>query len=198
MAKSAVNQPDIPVRVRMAPSPTGPLHVGGARTALFNWLFARKHGGTFVLRIEDTDKERSEKKYEHEILEGFSWLGLDWDEGPLANGNRLPGMDMKGDVGPYRQSERTEIYKKYLEQLLDKGDAYYCYCTKDELEAQRAAALSQGAAAEIQRPLPEPENAAAGPNAGSDPIQSARDESGVQRHCPRESCRLTRRFSATS
>ena len=142
MAETMAN----PVRVRMAPSPTGPLHVGGARTALFNWLFARKHGGAFILRIEDTDKERSEKKYEHEILEGFSWLGLDWDEGPLANGNRLPGMDTKGEYGPYRQSERTEIYKKYLEQLFQTGDVYYCYCTKDELEAQRAAALAQGQA----------------------------------------------------
>ncbi len=130
----------------MAPSPTGPFHVGGARSALFNWLFARKHGGTFVLRIEDTDKERSDKKFEHDIVEGLAWLGLDWDEGLLPNGNRLPGMDTKGDFGPYRQSERTEIYEKYLQQLFDKGDVYYCYCTKDELEAQRSAALSHGAA----------------------------------------------------
>ena len=132
------------VRVRMAPSPTGPLHVGGARTTLFNWLFARKHGGAFVLRIEDTDKERSEKKYETEILEGLAWLGLDWDEGPLADGGRLPVVDEKGEYGPYRQSARTEIYKKYLEQLLEKGDAYYCYCTKEELEAQRQALVAQG------------------------------------------------------
>ncbi len=132
------------VRVRMAPSPTGPLHVGGARTTLFNWLFARKHGGTFVLRIEDTDKERSEKKYEAEVLEGLQWLGLTWDEGPLADGGRLPGMDERGTYGPYRQSARTEIYKKYLQQLLTKGDAYYCYCTKEELEAQREALTSQG------------------------------------------------------
>ncbi len=132
------------VRVRMAPSPTGPLHVGTARTALFNWLFARKHGGVFVLRVEDTDKDRSEKKYEDEILEGLSWLGLDWDEGPLADGGRLPVADEKGPYGPYRQSERTAIYKKYLQELLDKGEAYYCYCTKEELGAQREAMLAQG------------------------------------------------------
>jgi nondiscriminating glutamyl-tRNA synthetase len=138
--------PQAAIRVRMAPSPTGPLHIGGARTALFNWLFARKYGGTFVLRIEDTDKDRSEKKYEAEIFEGFKWLGLDWDEGPLANGNRLAGMDEKGSYGPYRQSERTTIHKKYLEQLLEKGEAYYCYCTKEDLEAQRDAAASQGLA----------------------------------------------------
>src|SRR6185312_15057993 len=111
---------DLPVRVRMAPSPTGPLHVGTARTALFNWLFARKHGGAFVLRIEDTDKERSEKKYETELFDGFAWLGLDWDEGPTftPGGNQLDLTSYKGAHGPYRQSERTAIYRKYLEQLL--------------------------------------------------------------------------------
>src|SRR5579871_4867397 len=114
-----------PVRVRMAPSPTGPWHIGSARTALFNWLFARQNGGVFVLRIEDTDKERSEKKYEEQIFAGFKWLGIDFDEGPLA----LAGS--QGSYGPYRQSERTAIYKKYLEELLAKGHAYYCYCTKE-------------------------------------------------------------------
>lgn len=122
----------------MAPSPTGPLHVGTARTALFNWLFARNQGGAFILRIEDTDKERSEKKYEDEILAGLAWLGIDWDEGPL------PMLGSQGAHGPYRQSERTDIYKKYLKQLLDKGEAYYCYCTKEELDAQRDAMSSQG------------------------------------------------------
>ncbi len=117
----------------MAPSPTGPLHIGTARTALCNWLFAKHAGGTYVLRIEDTDKERSEKKYETELLEGFSWLGIDWDEGPG-----------KGAYGPYRQSERTAIYRKYLEQLLASGAAYYCYCTKDDLETQRQGMLAQG------------------------------------------------------
>ncbi len=138
---------DVPgnaVRVRFAPSPTGPLHVGGVRTALFNWLFARRYGGTFILRIEDTDKTRSEARHEQDIFDGLSWLGLDWDEGPLTNGNRLPVASDKGAYGPYRQSERTALYRKYLEALMAKGDAYYCYCTKDELEAQREAAASQG------------------------------------------------------
>lgn len=112
----------------MAPSPTGPLHIGSAHTALFNWLFARKHGGVFLLRIEDTDKERSKKEFETEILDGFSWLGIDWD----------------GEVT--RQSERTPIYRKYLEKLLASGEAYYCYCTKEDLEAQRQAMLASGMA----------------------------------------------------
>ncbi len=127
----------------MAPSPTGPLHIGTARTALFNWLFARQNKGVFVLRIEDTDKERSEKKFEKEILEGLAWLGIDWDEGPLPNGGRIVA-DEQGAYGPYRQSARTAIYAKYLEELLRKGEAYYCYCTKEELEAQRSAMTSQG------------------------------------------------------
>ncbi len=127
------------VRVRIAPSPTGPLHVGTARTALFNWLFARQHGGTFVLRIEDTDRERSKKEYEDAIFEGLSWLGLDWDEGPSPDG----GPD-RGSHGPYRQTERTAIYRRYLEDLLERGEAYYCYCTKEDLEAQRQAMLDAG------------------------------------------------------
>jgi nondiscriminating glutamyl-tRNA synthetase len=136
-----------PIRVRIAPSPTGPLHFGTARTALFNWLFARKHKGTFVVRIEDTDKERSEKKYEDEILDGFSWLGLDWDEGPVftaAEKALLMGEHSRGKFGPYRQSERTPIYKKYLEQLMAEGHAYYCYCAKEDLEAQRQGMLAAG------------------------------------------------------
>ncbi len=114
------------VRVRFAPSPTGPLHIGSARTALFNWLFARRRGGVFILRIEDTDAARSKEEFEKDIIDGLSWLGLGWDE------------------GPFRQSERGAHYRKYLEELLAKGDAYYCYCTKEELEAQREALLSQG------------------------------------------------------
>ena len=129
-----------PVRVRIAPSPTGPLHFGTARTALFNVLFARKNKGVFIIRIEDTDKERSEKRYEQEILEGLAWLGLTADEGPT-----FEGAD-HGSYGPYRQSERTELYKKFLKQLLDGGHAYYCYCTKEDLEAQRQAMLSAGLA----------------------------------------------------
>lgn len=101
-------------RVRFAPSPTGSLHIGGAHTALFNWLYARHTGGTFVLRIEDTDKERSTAEYEQSIMDGMSWLGLDWNEGP----------DKPGKYGPYRQSERMELYTKYAEQLLEAGLAY--------------------------------------------------------------------------
>ena len=101
-------------RVRFAPSPTGSLHIGGAHTALFNWLYARRNGGSFILRIEDTDMERSTKEYEQSILDGMRWMGLDWDEGP----------DKGGDFGPYRQSERMDLYKKYAQQLLDEGKAY--------------------------------------------------------------------------
>lgn len=134
------------IRVRLAPSPTGPLHVGTARTALFNWLFARQNGGAFILRIEDTDRGRSEKKYELDIMEGLTWLGLEWDEGPayIATSRQQPATSHKSKFGPYRQSERTEIYKKYLNRLLEEGRAYYCYCTKEELEAERQAMASQG------------------------------------------------------
>ena len=103
-------------RVRMAPSPTGLFHIGNARTALFNFLFARKTGGKFILRIEDTDKLRSKKVYEDNILNGLRWLGLDWDEGPEK--------EEDGDFGPYRQSQRLDIYAKYLQQLLDEDKAY--------------------------------------------------------------------------
>lgn len=121
-------------RVRLAPSPTGWFHVGTARTALFNFLFARKTGGKFILRIEDTDKLRSKKVYEDNILNGLRWLGLDWDEGP----------EKEGDFGPYRQSQRLDIYAKYLQQLLDEGKAYYCFCTQEELEAQKQDMVSRG------------------------------------------------------
>jgi glutamyl-tRNA synthetase len=99
------------VRVRFAPSPTGYLHIGGARTALFNWLFARHHGGKFILRIEDTDRTRNTEEAAAAIYEGLRWLGLDWDEGPHAG----------GDLGPYLQSERTEIYERYLKKLQEGG-----------------------------------------------------------------------------
>jgi nondiscriminating glutamyl-tRNA synthetase len=122
------------VRVRFAPSPTGLLHIGGARTALFNYLFAKKYEGVFILRIEDTDKERSKPEFEKDILESLKWLGIEWDEGP----------DVGGDYGPYRQSERGEIYKKYLEKLLAKGKAYYCFCSEEDLEAMRQYQLSIG------------------------------------------------------
>lgn len=123
-----------PVRVRFAPSPTGSLHIGGARTALFNWLFARRHNGTFILRIEDTDQERSTAASAAGIVEGFRWLGIDWDEGP----------EVGGPNGPYFQSERRHIYPQYVQQLLDSGAAYYCYCTPAELEARREEARRAG------------------------------------------------------
>ena len=122
------------VRVRFAPSPTGPLHIGGARSALFNWLFARRYGGTFIVRIEDTDLERSSPKAEENILEALRWLGLDWDE----------GVDVGGPYGPYRQTDRLEIYRRYANLLVEKGCAYPCYCTEDELAAQREELLRSG------------------------------------------------------
>jgi glutamyl-tRNA synthetase len=122
------------VRTRFAPSPTGFLHVGGARTALFNWLYARHYGGVFVLRIEDTDLERSTEESVTAILEGLEWLGLTWDEGPGCG----------GDYGPYFQSERLDIYKYYVQRLLDEDKAYLCYCTPEELKARREEALAQG------------------------------------------------------
>src|SRR3989344_3662564 len=137
-----------PIRVRIAPSPTGFLHIGTARTALFNWLFAKKYGGAFVLRIEDTDLERSDSKYETDIIESLKWLGLEWDEGPLDADQRGLNADSRGkftgEFGPYRQSERLEIYEKYIKKLLDEKLAYYCYCDKEELEAERQALLAQG------------------------------------------------------
>lgn len=121
-------------RVRFAPSPTGQLHIGSARTAFFNFLFTRKAGGKFILRIEDTDRERSKKEYEDNILEGLKWLGIEWDEGP----------DIGGSLGPYRQSERLEIYEKYLRQLLKKGEAYYCFCSPEEIDAQKEEMIALG------------------------------------------------------
>lgn len=120
------------IRVRFAPSPTGLLHVGNARTALFNWLFARSKGGTFVLRIEDTDLERSKSAYEKQLLQDIVWLGLNWDEGPNEN---APGET--GEFGPYRQSKRFEVYASHTAQLLAESKAYRCFCTPEELEAER-------------------------------------------------------------
>src|SRR5690348_7977682 len=122
------------VRVRFAPSPTGYVHVGNARTALFNWLFARHSDGVLVLRIEDTDVERSREEYEKQLIEDLQWFGLDWHEGP----------DTGGDFGPYRQSERMSLYRRFALQLLDEGKAYHCFCSKEELEAEREAALKTG------------------------------------------------------
>ena len=116
-----------PVRVRFAPSPTGFLHVGGVRTAMFNWLLARHTGGTLVLRIEDTDITRKVEGAVEYIMEGLKWLGLDWDEGP----------DAGGDYGPYYQSQRLDLYKQSAQRLVQHGDAYYCYCSPERLEALR-------------------------------------------------------------
>ena len=122
------------VRVRFAPSPTGHLHVGNVRTALFNWLLARGHEGAFILRIEDTDAERSTTESEHAIIEDLRWLGLDWDEGP----------DLGGPHSPYRQSERLQLYLSYARDLLARRLAYYCFCSPAELDAERKAALAAG------------------------------------------------------
>lgn len=122
------------VRTRFAPSPTGHLHIGGARTALFNYLFAKRYGGKFILRIEDTDLERSSIESEKVIIESLRWLGIEWDE----------GVEVGGPYGPYRSTERVDIYKKYVDVLFEKGYAYYCYCTEEELESQRQELLSKG------------------------------------------------------
>ncbi|OFW04032.1 MAG: glutamate--tRNA ligase [Acidobacteria bacterium RIFCSPLOWO2_02_FULL_68_18] len=122
------------MRVRFAPSPTGQLHVGNARTALFNWLLARGSGGTFVLRIEDTDVERSTPESERAILEDLRWLGLDWDE----------GVEKGGEHGPYRQSERLHVYRAHAVELLSRGQAYRCFCPPEQLEMDRYGALRQG------------------------------------------------------
>jgi glutamyl-tRNA synthetase len=121
-------------RCRIAPSPTGPLHIGTARTALFNYLFARHTDGTFVLRLEDTDKARSTLEYERDILDGLHWLGIEWDEGPAVG-----GRPERGDRGPYRQSERTDLYAAAIARLLAEDKAYPCFCTVEEREADRAA-----------------------------------------------------------
>ncbi len=136
------------VRVRIAPSPTGPLHIGTARTALFNWLFARQNNGKFILRIEDTDLERSDPKWTDEILDSLSWLGLHWDEGPLIAD--LLGFDADkrrnyiGDYGPYKQTERLDIYEKYIKQLLDDENAFYCFCKEEQLEKERQEMMANG------------------------------------------------------
>jgi len=126
------------IRVRFAPSPTGLLHVGNARTALYNWLFARRMGGKFILRIEDTDLERSEARYEKKIMEDLAWLGLDWDEGPIEG-----EKGEKGACGPYRQSQRLDIYEQHTQFLLKEGKAYRCFCTPEELEQERNVAIAE-------------------------------------------------------
>ena len=122
------------MRLRFAPSPTGQLHVGNARTALFNWLLAKGQGGTFILRIEDTDLERSSRQSEQAILEDLRWMGLNWTE----------GVEAGGDHGPYRQTERLHMYRAYAVELLSSGAAYHCFCSAEQLEADRQAALAAG------------------------------------------------------
>ena len=127
------------VRVRFAPSPTGLLHAGSARTALFNFLFAKKYKGSFILRVEDTDDERNKEEYLKEQLSVLSWLGLHWDEGPKINSL----FEFKGNSGPYRQSQRRGIYKKYAELLLEKQSAYYCFLTDDEIKEMKSEAVKK-------------------------------------------------------
>ena len=131
------------VRTRFAPSPTGLLHIGGVRTALFCWLYARRLGGQFILRIEDTDRERSTDEAIQVILDGMAWLGLDHDE------------------GPYYQSRRFDRYAEVIAQFLREGKAYHCYCTKEELDEMRAAQTRAQGEAALRRPLPEPDRARA-------------------------------------
>lgn len=122
------------IRVRFAPSPTGPLHIGGARSALFNYLWARKNKGTFIVRSEDTDLERSSRESESNILAALRWLNIQWDE----------GIEVGGEHGPYRQTDRLGLYKEYIEKLITSGHAYYCYCTEEELEQEREALIAKG------------------------------------------------------
>jgi glutamyl-tRNA synthetase len=132
----------LPARVRFAPSPTGYLHIGGVRTALFNWLWAKKTKGSFILRIEDTDQERSTRESVAVILDSLRWLGLEWDEGP----------ELGGAHGPYTQMERLAIYREYAERLIAAGKAYRCYCTKEELDAARAALKARDPKAQFRYP----------------------------------------------
>src|SRR5882672_2592375 len=129
-------------RVRFAPSPTGYLHIGGVRTALFNWLWARKNRGTFVLRIEDTDQERSTDASRQIILDSLKWLGMDWDEGPQVGGN----------YGPYEQMARLSIYKEHAGKLISAGKAFRCYCTKEDLDKAREALKAKDPKAQFRYP----------------------------------------------
>ena len=122
------------VRTRVAPSPTGDPHVGTAYIALFNLCFARRHGGKFILRVEDTDQQRSSKSSEQKIFDSLRWLGLEWDEGP----------DVGGEFGSYRQSERSEIYQRYARELIEGGHAFYCFATPQELEEMRREQMARG------------------------------------------------------
>ena len=118
------------VRTRFAPSPTGSLHMGGARTALYNYLLAKRHGGEFILRIEDTDKERNTQSSQEQLIAELKWLGLTWDEGPSEAGKE------QGKYGPYQQSHRSDIYQKYATDLVAAGQAFYCFATEEEIQQQ--------------------------------------------------------------
>jgi glutamyl-tRNA synthetase len=133
---SAVKQARPDVRVRYAPSPTGNLHIGGLRTALYNYLFAKSQNGKFILRIEDTDKAREVKDSVDNIIKGMKWAGLSWDEGPGAKENT--------SYGPYFQSQRTDLYKKYAAKLIENGDAYHCFCSADRLHNLRETQMKNG------------------------------------------------------
>jgi len=130
------------IRVRFAPSPTGALHVGGARTALFNFLFAKKYNGRFILRVEDTDQDRNQESFLEEQLTALKWLGLNWDE----------GIDKAGEYGPYRQSQRLDIYNRYAQKLLDAGQAYYCFLTDHELAQMKETAREEGRPFRVKSP----------------------------------------------
>ena len=155
------------VRTRIAPSPTGDPHVGTAYVALFNYALARKHGGQFVLRIEDTDRERSSPASEAMIFEALRWLGLQWDEGP----------DVGGPHGPYRQSERTAIYREHAEELVRRGAAYPCFCTRERLDALREEQKAQEGELRLRRPLPRaaPGRGRAAPGGGRGARRPPRD-----------------------
>ena len=158
------------VRVRFAPSPTGLLHIGNVRTALFNWLFARHSGGVFVLRIEDTDVERSEKHFEEQLQRDLEWLGLSWDE----------GVGVGGAYGPYRQTERFEIYRRFARQLLDSGAAYHCFCSQEVLHRVRQEQLAAGQSPRYSgacRNL-DPAQAASRVASGEKPVMRFRVEEG--------------------
>lgn len=129
---------DQQIRCRIAPSPSGFLHIGTAKTALYNWLFARSHGGTFILRLEDTDAERTDEQYVEAMCEGFKWLGINWDEGP-----KFGDEPEKGAYGPYRQSQRGDLYRREIARLIEEDKAYKCFCTKEELDAQRELAARE-------------------------------------------------------
>lgn len=126
------------IRVRIAPSPSGFLHIGTAKIAMFNWLFARHHGGQFILRLEDTDAERSSEEFADAMCEGFNWLGIEWDEGPAFG-----DVPEKGDFGPYRQSQRKKLHQDEAHRLVAEGKAYKCFCTKEDLEAMREKAAAE-------------------------------------------------------